>query len=101
MSEAVGQNDSENRVLELLWRDKAPAGEWVAALAAAKAAAVPAATREWAGMAQEALAKAGDVAGGIELLKWRAENTPVEQMTPKDWLKVPIWLRARVRTCWR
>ena len=87
MSEAVGQNESENRVLELLGREKAPAGEWIAALAAAKAAAVPAATREWAGMAQEALAKTGDVAGGIELLKWRAENTPVEQMTPKDWLK--------------
>lgn len=87
MSEAVGQNELENRVLELMGREKAPAGDWIATLAAAKTADVPAATREWAGMAQEALAKAGDVAGGIELLKWRAEATPLDQMTPKDWLK--------------
>lgn len=87
MSEAVGQNELENRVLELMGREKAPAGDWIATLAAAKTADVPAATREWAGMAQEALAKAGDVAGGIELLKWRAEVTPLDQMTPKDWLK--------------
>ena len=87
MSEAVGQNELENRVLELLGNDKAAAGEWLAALEAAQAAGLPGATREWAGMAQEALAKTGDVAGGIDLLKWRAENTPVEQLTPKDWLK--------------
>ncbi|NCD21679.1 MAG: hypothetical protein EOL90_01895 [Spartobacteria bacterium] len=87
MSEAVGQNEFENRVLELLGNEKAAAGEWIAALAAAQAAGLPGATREWAGMAQETLAKTGDVAGGIELLKWRAENTPADQMTPKDWLK--------------
>ena len=87
MSEAVGQNELENRVLELLGNDKAAAGEWLAALEAALAAGLPGATRVWAGMAQEALAKTGDVAGGIDLLKWRAENTPVEQLTPKDWLK--------------
>ena len=87
MSEPVAQNELENRVLELLEREKAAAGEWLAALAAAKAANLPAATREWAGLAQEALAKAGDTEGGIELLKWRAESTPPEQMTPKDWLK--------------
>ena len=87
MSEAVGQNELENRVLELLGQEKAAAGEWIGALEAAKEAGLPGATREWAGMAQEALAKAGDVAGGIELLKWRAESTPADQMTPKDWLK--------------
>ena len=87
MSEAVGQNELENRVLELLGNEKARAAEWLAALATGLAAGVPAATREWAGMAQEALAKKGDVEGGIDLLKWRAENTPVEQMTAKDWLK--------------
>ena len=87
MSEAVGQNELENRVLELLENEKASAAEWIAALAAAKAADMPAATREWAGMAQEALAKKGDVEGGIDLLKWRAEHTPVEQMNSKDWLK--------------
>ena len=87
MSEAVGQNELENRVLELLENEKARAADWMAALASGLAAGVPAATREWAGMAQEALAKKGDVEGGIDLLKWRAENTPVEQMTAKDWLK--------------
>lgn len=87
MSEAVGQNELENRVLELLENEKARAADWMAALAAGLAADVPSATREWAGMAQEALAKKGDVEGGIDLLKWRAENTPVEQMTAKDWLK--------------
>ena len=87
MSEAVGQSELENRVLELLGNEKAAAGEWIAALDAAKAAGAPSATREWAGMAQEALAKAGDVAGGIELLKWRAENTPADQMNAKDWLR--------------
>ncbi len=87
MSEAVGQNELENRVLELMGNEKAGAGDWIAALAAGIAAGVPAATREWAGMAQDALAKAGDVEGGIDLLKWRAENTPVEQMNAKDWLR--------------
>ena len=87
MSEAVGQNELENRMLELLGNEKTRAADWLVALAAGLAAGVPAATREWAGMAQEALAKKGDVEGGIELLKWRAENTPVEQMTAKDWLK--------------
>ena len=87
MSEAVGQNELENRVLELLENEKARAAEWIAALAAGWAAGAPSATREWAGMAQEALAKKGDVEGGIDLLKWRAEHTPVEQMNSKDWLK--------------
>ena len=87
MSESVNPNELENRVLELLGREQVPAAEWIAALAAGCAAGVPAATREWTGMAQEALAKAGDVEGGIDLLKWRAENTPIEQMTGKDWVK--------------
>ena len=87
MSEAVGQNELENRVLELLENEKARAADWMAALASGLAAGVPAATREWAGMAQDALAKAGDVAGGIDLLKWRAENTPSDQMNAKDWLR--------------
>ena len=56
MSEAVGQNELENRVLELLENEKARAAEWIAALAAGWAAGSPSATREWAGMAQEALA---------------------------------------------
>ena len=87
MSEAVGQNELENRVLELLENGKASVADWIAALEAGKAAGTASATREWAAMAQEALAKAGNVEGGIDLLKWRAENTPVEQMGAKDWLK--------------
>lgn len=87
MSDPVGQNDLENRVLALLENEKAKAGSWIAALEDGRAGGVPSATREWAAMAQEALAAAGNVEGGIELLKWRAENTPPEQMTPKDWLK--------------
>ncbi len=87
MSEAVGQNDLENRVLELLETEKAPSADWIAVLDAGKEAGVPSATCEWASMAQEALAKSGDVEGGIDLLKWRAEATPTGQMSPKDWLK--------------
>ena len=87
MSEAVQQGDLENRVLGLLENEKAKAAEWIAALEEGKAAGVPAATREWAAMAQDALSKAGSVEGGIELLKWRAENTPPEQMSAKDWVK--------------
>lgn len=87
MSEAGRTEDLENRVLGLLENDKAKAADWIAALAEGKTAGVPSATREWAAMAQEALAKAGNVEGGIELLKWRAENTPPEQMSAKDWLK--------------
>ena len=87
MSEPVAQNELENRVLELLEGGPAPAESWIAVLEAGRAAAVPPATREWAALAQEALAKAGDVDGGVELLKWRAENVPPEQMTGKDWVK--------------
>lgn len=87
MSEAASQADLENRVLALLENERAKASDWLAALEAGRAAGTEAATREWAGMAQEAMAKAGDVEGGIEVLKWRAEKTPPEQMTGKDWLK--------------
>ena len=41
MSEAVGQNELENRVLELLGQEKAAAGEWIGALEAAKASGLP------------------------------------------------------------
>ena len=87
MSEPVPQNELENRVLALLENAKAKAADWIAVLEAGRTAGVSSATREWAAMAQEALAKAEHVEGGIELLKWRAENTPGEQMSPKDWLR--------------
>lgn len=87
MSEAGRTEDLENRVLGLLDDDKAKAADWIAALEEGKAGGVSSATREWPALAQEALAKAGNVDGGIDLLKWRAENTPPEQMSAKDWLK--------------
>lgn len=87
MIDPVSPNDPENRVLELLENEKASAADWIAALEAGVSAGVPAATREWTVMAQEALAKAGKVDGGIDLLKWRAENVPSEQMSGKDWVK--------------
>lgn len=87
MSEAVGQSESENRVLELLENEKTSSSDWIAALGMGVTAGAPEATREWAELAQEALAKKGAVEGGIDLLKWRAENTPTEQMSPKDWLR--------------
>ena len=87
MSESHSANDLETRVLALLEEGPAPAVRWIEALEAGRQAGAAEATREWAEMAQEALAKAGDVDGGIELLKWRAENTPIEQMTGKAWVK--------------
>ncbi len=87
MSDSGEQTELETRVLALLENEKAKAAAWIGALEEGKAAGVSSATREWAALAQEALAKAGDTEGGIELLRWRAENTPPEQMTPKDWLK--------------
>ena len=87
MSEPVTPADLETRVLALLDNQRAKAADWIAALEAARQAGIPDAAGEWAVMAQEALAQAGDVDGGIELLKWRAEKTPPEQMTGKDWMK--------------
>ena len=87
MSEAGRTEDLENRVLGLLDSEKAKAADWIAALEEGRAGGVSSATREWAAMAQEAMSKAGDVEGGIDLLKWRAESTPLEQMSAKDWLK--------------
>ena len=87
MTEPIAQNELETRMLALMDSAKPKAAEWIAVLEDGRAGGVVSATREWAAMAQESLAKAGDVDGGIDLLKWRAENTPPEQMTGKDWIK--------------
>ena len=87
MTEPAAQTELENRILALFENPAAKGGAWIEALEAGRLANQPGATREWAAMGQEALAKAGDVEGGIDLLKWRAENTPPEQMTGKDWVK--------------
>lgn len=87
MSDTVTQNDLETRVLALLENEQAVAAAWLEVLDDARRAGAPEVFREWAGMAQEALARAGDVDGGVEVLKWRAEHTPPEMMTGKDWVK--------------
>jgi transcription elongation GreA/GreB family factor len=87
MSEHAPQTDVETRVVALLEDANAKASDWIEALEAGRRAGIPEAIRDWTGMAQESLAQAGDVVGGTDLLKWRAENTPPEQMTGKDWVK--------------
>ena len=87
MTEPAAQNELENRILALMDNEKAKASQWIEALETGRQAGVSSATREWPAMAQEGLAKAGDVEGGIDLLKWRAENTPPEQMSGKDWVR--------------
>ena len=75
MSEAVQQGDLENRVLGLLENEKAKAAEWIAALEEGKAAGVPAATREWAAMAQDApdLSKLGEPPAHGEIAEGAAD----------------------------
>lgn len=87
MSDSAVQPELENRVLALLENEKTPASAWIEALEAGRKAGVPEATAEWAEMAQEALARARDPDGGMDLLKWRADYTPIESMTGKDWVK--------------
>ncbi|MDR0993257.1 MAG: GreA/GreB family elongation factor [Verrucomicrobiota bacterium] len=87
MSELDSQNDLENKVLSVLEQGTASAAEWIAVLEEGRRAGRSAVFREWAAWAQEALAKKGNVEEGLDLLKWRAENTPIEQMTGKDWVK--------------
>ncbi len=87
MTETMATNDLETRILALMDSGAPKAADWIAVLEEGRAGGVASATREWAAMAQESLAKAGDVDGGVELLKWRAENTPPEQMSGKDWIK--------------
>lgn len=86
MSQNPPAAELEARFLALLDQSCPPARDWIAVLETARQAGIPAATGEWAGLAQEALAKAQDIEGGLELLKWRAENTPPETMTGKDWV---------------
>jgi hypothetical protein len=37
---------------------------------------------------------------GIELLKWRAENTPADQMNAKDWLRRADVVAGSNPHCW-
>ncbi|MBP7008991.1 MAG: GreA/GreB family elongation factor [Kiritimatiellae bacterium] len=87
MNDPAGVNELENSVLELLENEQAAAADWIAVLEKACQAGAPEAMREWAALAQDALAKRRDLDEGMELLKWRADNTPPAQMTGKDWVK--------------
>jgi transcription elongation GreA/GreB family factor len=87
MSESSVRNELEMRVLTLLEQSPAVADDWLGVLRAGAEAGVPEATQEWAEMAQEVLAKDGNVDGGLAVLKWRAVNTPIEQMTGRDWVR--------------
>ncbi|MBR4250760.1 MAG: GreA/GreB family elongation factor [Kiritimatiellae bacterium] len=64
----------------------ADAAEWIAALEEGLAAGSPKVFTDWAPLAQESLAKLGDIPAGIDLLKWRADHTPANTMSPKAWL---------------
>ena len=77
----------EDRLLVLMENENATAAEWIDVLQQAHADGIPEATGLWAVMAQDSLARAKNVAAGTDLLKWRAENTPIENMTGKDWVK--------------
>lgn len=85
MSETFSQDELENQITKLSG-EGADAATWIAALEAGRDAKSPQVFTDWASLAQESLAKIGDVEGGIELLKWRAENTPADLLSPKDWL---------------
>ena len=87
MSEPNLRNEMEIRVLTLLEQSPAVAADWLDVLRSAAAAGLPEATQEWATLAQETLAQEGNVAGGLAVLKWRAVNTPIEQMTGKAWVQ--------------
>ena len=87
MSDLPAPNDFETRVLALLDDEQATAASWIKLLNEAQRAEVPEAAREWPVLAQEALAKTGNVDGGVEVLDWRAKHIPPDYMTGKDWIK--------------
>lgn len=87
MSESTPQDELESRVVALLDNPETTADEWIRTLAEGQQAGHEAVFKKWVNLAQTALARREDVEGGIDLLKWRAENTPIEFMTGKDWVK--------------
>ncbi len=87
MTDPAQQNDLEMRLLALLENETPSSAEWIALMEDGRRSGMTEASTEWAAMAQESLAKADDVDGGIDILKWRAGHAPVESMTGKDWVK--------------
>jgi len=75
----------EAKMEELKAREGAAAEAWLDALEEARRSGDDRATGEWAEAAQDALAKAGDLEGGLAVLKWRAEKTPPAKMGAEAW----------------
>ncbi|MDY0148690.1 MAG: GreA/GreB family elongation factor [Kiritimatiellia bacterium] len=87
MSDLPASNDFETRVLALLDDEQASAAAWIKLLNEAQQAEVPEAARDWPVLAQEALAKTGNVDAGVDLLDWRSKHIPPDYMTGKDWIR--------------
>lgn len=86
MSETVTMEETKALLEELQGKAEATAQEWLDALDAGLKAGVPGVTGEWADAAQTAVAKLGDVDGGMNVLMWRAIHTPASEVTPDFWL---------------
>ena len=85
MSDTATLEQLEKRMADMA-ENGADAAEWIAALDDALAAGSPKVFSDFAPLAQESLAKLGDISAGIDLLKWRADHTPADTMSPKAWL---------------
>ena len=77
---------AKERLEELAGKGDASAQEWLDALDAALKAGVADVTGEWADTAQSAIAKVGDVDGGMDILMWRAVHTPEAETSTDFWL---------------
>lgn len=86
MSEQVALDEVRARLEELQGRDDATAQEWQDALDAALKAGLSDAAGTWAETAQAAVAKRGDVDGGMDILMWRAVHTPAAATSTDFWL---------------
>lgn len=75
----------ERKIEALAGEELADATAWLEALEEARRAGDARATGEWAATAQDAIAKADDLEGGLALLKWRAEKTPPAAMGAEAW----------------
>lgn len=75
----------EQKIQALAGEELADAGAWLEALEEARRVGDARATGEWADTAQDAIAKADDLEGGLALLKWRAEKTPPAAMGAEAW----------------
>ena len=85
MSDTATLEQLEKRMADMA-ENGADAAEWIAALDEGLAAGSSKVFSDWAPLAQESLAKLGDIPAGIDLLKWRADHTPANTMSPKAWL---------------